>query len=234
MTCDETLGAEASEFFNAITGYSQPPAFTKLAAAPLGLKETLLGLIEAEAERRRQGDKKARIIAKMNSLVDRDVIEALYRASHAGVRILLNVRGVCCLRPGVRGLSENISVVSIVDRFLEHSRIFYFRHGGENRLYISSADWMPRNLERRIELMVPVEDAACHKRLFGILETMFKDNVKAHKLTADGTYVPVSKSARRKPFRVQTHFMEEARRNFESMVKNRPTVFIPHRPAEDR
>src|SRR5258708_2162392 len=157
MTCNDELGADATSFFNAITGYSQPQRYRKLEAAPTGLREKLLEMIEIETERQKHGQK-ARILAKLNSLVDTQIIDALYAASQAGVRIQLAVRGVCCLRPGVRNLSENISVVSIIDRFLEHSRIFYFYHGGDERVFISSADWMPRNLDRRVELLVPVED----------------------------------------------------------------------------
>ncbi len=157
MTSNDEFGADAIDFFNAITGFSMPQRFRKIDAAPIGLRERIVEMIDAETERKNHGQK-ARIIAKLNSLVDPEIIEALYRASAAGVEIKLNIRGICCLRPGVPNLSKNIAVVSIIDRFLEHSRILYFHHGGDRRVFISSADWMPRNLDRRVELLVPVED----------------------------------------------------------------------------
>ena len=155
MTADRAIGEDASAFFNALTGYSDPPRMKKLAMAPTSLRERFLKLIERERRRAEDGQA-AEIRAKMNSLVDEEMIRALYDASQAGVRIRLNVRGICCLRPGVKGVSETIEVVSIVDRFLEHSRIFHFRNGGDEEVYLSSADWMPRNLDRRIELLFPV------------------------------------------------------------------------------
>ncbi|MGE0758214.1 MAG: polyphosphate kinase 1, partial [Pirellulaceae bacterium] len=181
MTCNEEFGADATSFFNALTGYSQPQPFRKLDMAPLGLRDKLLEMIEAETRRRQQGQK-AHLVAKLNSLVDPPIIEALYAASQAGVTVKLNVRGICCLRPGVPGLSENIEVISIVDRFLEHARILYFYHGGDERVFISSADWMPRNLDGRIELLVPVEDPGARRRLISILDTYFRDNLKASRL----------------------------------------------------
>jgi polyphosphate kinase len=162
-----------------------------LEAAPLGLRDRLLELIAAETERKRQGQP-ARILAKMNSLVDPKLIQALYDASAAGVEIRLNVRGICCLRPEVPGLSEHITVTSIVDRFLEHSRVFHFHQGGQGRTFISSADWMPRNLDRRIELMVPIDDPDAAARLLGMLEHCLADQVKGRRLRDDGGYdVPV-------------------------------------------
>ncbi len=144
FTCNEELGSDASAFFNAITGYSQPQSYRALEAAPIGLRKKLIAMIENETQRKRQGQR-AYISAKLNSLVDPEIIEALYKASQAGVIIRLNIRGICCLRPDVPGLSENITVVSVVDRFLEHARIVYFYHGGDEQVFISSADWMPRN-----------------------------------------------------------------------------------------
>lgn len=196
MTCRDEYGYDASSFMNAITGYSQPRTLLKLAAAPFDLRDRILDLIEGEIERKKQGQK-AQIMAKMNALVDPVIIRALYRASHAGVKIQLNVRGICCLRPGVKGLSRNITVTSIVDRYLEHSRIFYFLHGGEKKLFIASADWMPRNLDRRVELLIPVEDAACHAKLLNTLQACFKDNVKSRLILPDGTF--------RKPVRPRTN-----------------------------
>ena len=202
MTCNDDLGADATAFFNAITGYSQPQQFRKIEMAPIGLRDKLLEMIEAEAERKKHGQK-AVIMAKFNALVDERMIEALYAASKEGVKIRLNVRGICCLRPGVPGLSENITVTSVVDRFLEHARVFYFYHGGDERLFISSADWMPRNLDRRVELLVPVEDPACRTKLMAILKTHFQDNVKAKKLLPDGSYERVKSSSSAEPCRSQ-------------------------------
>jgi polyphosphate kinase len=187
MTCDEDLAADASLFFNTITGYSQPVHYRKIAAAPIGLRERLLYLIESETLSAKQ-ERKGLILAKLNSLVDPALIEALYAASQAGVTIRLNVRGICALRPGVPVLSANIEVVSVVDRFLEHSRILYFHHDGDPQVFISSADWMPRNLDRRIELLVPVEDAEFRERLRDILETSLNDPLKGRVLQPTGHY----------------------------------------------
>jgi polyphosphate kinase len=170
MTSNEEFGADATSFFNAVTGYSHPQQFRKIEAAPIGLREKLLEMIDLETERKLQGQD-AEIVVKINSLVDTKIIDALYAASEAGVRVRLNVRGICCLRPGVPGLSENISVVSIVDRFLEHARIMYFLHGGDRRVFISSADWMPRNLDRRVELLTPIEETGLKLRLITMHET---------------------------------------------------------------
>jgi len=225
MTCAEDLGADASAFFNAVAGYSTPQSFRRLAVAPIGLRERLLELIDAEAERRRQGQK-ARIVAKMNSLVDAEVIDALYRASQAGVKIRLNIRGICCLRPGVKGLSENIEVVSIVDRFLEHARIMVFHHGGHELVFISSADWMPRNLRGRVELLVPVENPACRRKLGAILDTYFRDNRKARRLLSDGSYKRIATG--RVPVRAQYALHEMAGREILA-ERRRRNVFEPHR-----
>ncbi len=229
LTADEDYAADATAFFNMVTGFSQPVRFRKIEAAPLGLKARLLELIDNETERRKQGQK-GWIRAKVNSLAEPEVIRALYRASQAGVRVDLNVRGICCLRPGVKGLSETITVVSIVDRFLEHSRILYFHNGGEARVFISSADWMARNLERRVELLVPVEDEACQARLIGILDVFFQDNVKAKRLQADGSYVQVERPERGKRVRAQEYFYEQAREAALKADKARAGEFEPVRP----
>ena len=189
LTVDRDLGADAATFFNTITGYTQPRRFELIEAAPLGLRDRLLELIAAETERKRQGQP-ARILAKMNSLVDPKLIRALYEASAAGVEIRLNVRGICCLRPEVPGLSEHITVISIVDRFLEHSRVFHFHQGGAGRTFIASADWMPRNLDRRVELMVPIDDPAAAERLVRMLEHCLADQVRGRRLRDDGGYDP--------------------------------------------
>ena len=167
-------------------------------------------------------------MAKMNSLADPKLIDALYEASQAGVEILLNVRGICCLRPGVKGLSENIRVVSILDRFLEHSRIFYFHHGGGRRVFISSADWMPRNLDRRVELLVPVSDKACKRRLIEILKTCFADNVKGREILPDGGYKPVSKGPKGKTIRAQEVLYRQACEAAKRERHNRQSTLTPH------
>jgi polyphosphate kinase len=232
MTSDRDLGADATAFFNAITGYSQPQHFRKIEAAPIGLRDRLLEMIGSETERRKQGQE-ARILAKLNALEDPQIIDALYEASQAGVEIRLNVRGVCCLRPGVPGLSENITVVSIIDRFLEHSRILYFHHGGDERYFISSADWMSRNLDRRVELLTPVDDPAARKRLALILETCLADNVKARRLLSDGRYEPVRPARRGRPIRSQEVLYDQACRAVREAEQTRRTVFIPHRAASE-
>ena len=230
LTADEDYGADASSFFNTITGYSQPIRYRKLEAAPIGLRARLLDLIQNEIERRKQGQP-ARILAKLNSLADPDLIQKLYEASKAGVEIALNVRGICCLRPGVPGLSEHITVVSILDRVLEHSRLFYFHNGGEPLVFISSADWMPRNLDRRVELLVPVEDPDSRARLVSILETSLQDNVKARRLLPDGAYERLSPPSKKKAVRSQEVFYRQACEAARSMDISRGSVFEPHRPA---
>ena len=234
LTANEELGADASSFFNAITGYTQLPSFRKIAAAPLGLRDRLLELINAETERKQHGQKAA-ISAKLNSLVDPEIIQALYAASQAGVKVRLNVRGICCLRPGVAGLSENIMVTSIVDRFLEHARILHFHHGGDDRVFISSADWMPRNLDRRVELLVPVEDPEGRQRLISALDTYFLDTTKARQLRADGSYDRVKATGKRRGFRAQEQLYREIQQRVLEAQQSRPTVFEPHRaPNSER
>jgi polyphosphate kinase len=210
MTSDAEVGMDASAFFNALTGYSDPPRMKKLVMAPTSLRERALALIERE-RRRAEAGQAAEIRAKMNSLVDEDIIRALYDASRAGVRIRLNVRGICCLRPGVKGASETVEVVSVVDRFLEHARIFYFRNGGDEEIYLSSADWMPRNLDRRIELLFPVESQECRAKVLAALDAMFQDVVKARRLQADGSYKR-RRSRGEEPFRAQIELYREAKR----------------------
>lgn len=238
LTCDDDLGADAVAFFNAISGYSQPLPFRRIAAAPLGLREKLLELIDIEIQRKQAG-LHAAIDAKFNSLVDPTLIEALYAASQAGVEIRLNIRGICCLRPGVPGLSENIQVVSIVDRFLEHARILHFHHGGDELVYISSADWMQRNLDKRIELLVPIEDPDAKRRLIEVLETYFRDNVKARLLQADGSYRPArelrrGQAVRNQPLiRSQWELWRQAVEANEQSKRQRLTRFETH-SASDR
>lgn len=233
MTCNEELGADATSFFNAVSGYSQPQRFRKLEMAPIGMRDKLLEMIEVETQRKLQGQR-ARIVAKMNSLVDPAIIDALYDASKAGVRVRLNVRGICCLRPGVPGLSENITVISIVDRFLEHSRIFYFYHGGDERVFISSADWMPRNLDRRIELLVPVEDKDNRDRLKSILQLYFRDTVKSRRLKPGGSYERVLPADGEAPVRSQEVLYQQVCDAVRQAESSQRTVFVPHRaPGAD-
>jgi polyphosphate kinase len=188
FTCRPEFGEDVTNFFNLLTGICQFQSLRKLVAAPFELHDRLLRLVERETENARQG-LPARIILKLNSLADRQVIEALYRASAAGVKIELIVRGICCLRPGLKGVSENITVRSIVDRFLEHSRVYYFENACQPQVFISSADWMPRNFFRRIELAIPVEDGVLRERLISeVLAISLADNRKARFLQSDGSY----------------------------------------------
>jgi polyphosphate kinase len=213
MTADRAIGEDASAFFNALTGFSDPPRMKKLAMAPTTLRERFVRLIQREQRRAEEGQP-AEIRAKMNSLVDEEMIRALYDASKAGVKIRLNVRGICCLRPGVKGVSETIDVVSVVDRFLEHSRVFHFRNGGEDEVYLASADWMPRNLDRRIELLFPVAPEN-RKKVLDVLDAMFQDNVKGRRLQPDGTYRRRKSSRGEDPFRAQLHLYRETQRALE-------------------
>jgi len=187
MTSREDLCYEAGLFFNAITGYSAIPSLNKLIMAPQGMKSRILELIDREAEKSIP-ENPGKIIAKFNSLADVDVIEALYRASSKGVEIEMNIRGICMLVPGVKGQSENIRVTSIIDRYLEHTRAFYFKNGGDEELYLSSADWMPRNLERRVELMFPIEDPDLKERVKSSLTLCVDDRAQSYALESDGTY----------------------------------------------
>ncbi|MGE5199359.1 MAG: polyphosphate kinase 1 [Rhodospirillaceae bacterium] len=214
LTSSREFGTDASAFFNALTGYSDPPRMRKLVMAPFQLRDRLIRLIERET-RRAQDGQPALIRAKMNALVDERMIEALSRASGAGVRVQLNVRGICVLRPGVKGLSENIEVVSIVGRFLEHARVFHFQNGGEDEVYLASADWMPRNLDRRVELMAPVEAPECRRRLLHTLDVLFRDNVKGRRLAADGTWRVPPRHAADPPQIAHAELYAHARRAWE-------------------
>lgn len=208
LSADEDLCADLTAFFNVVTGFSEPLPWRQISMAPLGLRQRFLGLIRREAEKS-SAEEPGQIRAKMNALVDTKLIDALYEASQVGVKVDLNVRGSCLLRPGVKGLSENIRVVTVVDRFLEHSRVFEFRNGGDTEVFIGSADWMPRNLDRRVELIVPVIDPGHRARLSRILDVLFADNVKSRELKEDGTLV--KRDGRRKQSRAQELFWEEAR-----------------------
>lgn len=211
LTADPKMGEDVASLFNLLTGYSAPARWNALVVAPLGLHEAVLGLIAREAENALRG-RPAGIRATMNALVDEDVIEALYRASRAGVKIQLAVRGICCLRPGVPEISENIEVHTVVDRFLEHARICRFENGGHPEVYIASADWMPRNFHRRIELLIPITDPAARARLNEVLEVSWADNAKAWELTSDGSYHRVDGTPDGSPpFRSQSRFIEMVR-----------------------
>ena len=191
LTCDEKIGEDATAIFNMLSGYSEPKTWNKLVVAPLWMKKRFLALIERETEHAKEG-KEARIIAKANSLCDKEIIAALYEASAAGVKINLIIRGICCLRVGIPNVSENIEVHSIIGNFLEHARIFYFYNGGEEEIYMGSADWMPRNLDKRVEIVFPVEDELLKEKVKHILEVQLKDNVKTHILKADNSYEKAS------------------------------------------
>jgi polyphosphate kinase len=230
MTSSSAIAGDASAFFSALTGYSDPPRMRKLMMAPTDLRERFVKLIERE-RRRAEAGQVAEIRAKVNSLIDKEIIDQLYAASQAGARILLNVRGICALRPGVSGVSDTIEVVSIVDRFLEHARIFYFKNGGDEEVYLASADWMTRNLDKRIELMFPVEDTACRAKVLHALNAMFRDNVKARQLGADGAYRRKRPGRGEEPFRAQQFLYEEARREH-SRSRAAPASFVPRtKPA---
>jgi polyphosphate kinase len=228
FSCDAQIGDDAIRMFNAISGFSAPMALRKLTMAPIGLRERLLELIEAERQSAGAGEP-AKIALKLNSLVDPQIIDALYDASQAGVQIQLNVRGICCLKPGVKGLSENIRVVSIVDRFLEHSRIFHFLHKGDDLVLIGSSDLMPRNLDRRVELLVEVGDRHCKAELIQILETYFQDNVKAYELKPDGSYVRKSLAKKAVRRRSQQLLYTYFRDQFERASNPQAKVFRPIR-----
>ncbi|MGB5593618.1 MAG: polyphosphate kinase 1 [Crocosphaera sp.] len=188
LSCREELGADLTDLFNFLTGYSRQKSYRKLLVAPVNMRDRMIAMINREAEHCRNGGS-GRIVAKMNSLVDPQIIETLYKASQAGVKIDLIVRGMCCLRPGIEGVSDNIHVISIIGRFLEHSRIFYFHNGGEEEIYIGSADWMTRNLSRRVEAITPIDDPKIAKELQEILGVMLSDNRQAWELQSDGSYI---------------------------------------------
>ena len=232
FTCSEAIGEDATAVFNMLSGYSEPSTWNKLVIAPIWLRKQFLSLIQRETRNARAG-REARIVAKMNSLCDQGIIAALYEASAVGVKIDLVVRGICCLKTGIPGISENIHVRSIVGNFLEHSRIFYFYNDGFEDVYMGSADWMPRNLDRRVEILFPVEDEQLKKQVMHILEVELADNVKAHILNADGQYVKVDKRGK-VLVNSQEQFCEEAKNSFvEEKEEHRERVFIPAEQAED-
>ena len=234
FTCDERFGEDATAVFNMLSGYSEPKRWNKLVVAPIWMKNRFLKLIEREAENAKQGNP-AHIMGKMNALCDPVIMAALYYASSCGVKIELLVRGICCLRVGIPGVSENNQVRSIVGDFLEHSRIFYFYNGGHEEIFMGSADWMPRNLDRRVEIVFPVEDERIKGEVMHVLDLEFKDNVKAHLLLPDGTYVKQDKRGK-VLINSQMEFCREAREKAvqkKKGEKEKSRVFIPAEPAED-
>jgi polyphosphate kinase len=226
LTCSPSIGADVSDLFNSLTGYSRQQLYRKLVVAPVNMRARVIELIDREAAHAADG-RPARLICKMNALVDADVIDALYRASQAGVEIDLIVRGICCLRPGIPEISDRIRVVSIIGRFLEHSRIWNFWNDGAEEFYLGSADWMPRNFDRRVEAVAPVEDPAMHVRLRTLLSTYLNDNRQAWELSADGVWT------QRQPDGI-------ARPSHELLVKNSwgiqpeptPALGSPRQPAK--
>ena len=211
LTCDEELGADVTDLFNYLTGYSAKRNYAKLLVSPVNLRERFESLIQREIDHQIQG-KRGHLILKMNALVDHTIIRLLYQASQAGVQIDLLVRGICCLRPGIPGVSDNIKVTSVVGRFLEHSRIYYFRNGGEEEVYLGSADMMPRNLDRRVEVIFPLEDPEMIQHVKDqLLATYLADNVKAREMTSDGTYVRKHPARGSNPVSVQSVLIERSK-----------------------
>jgi len=209
FTCDEDMGSDATDLFNYLTGYSTKTTYKKLLVAPVNLREQIEARVRREIEHAKAGNK-ARIVFKMNSLVDMDMIQLLYQASQAGVKIDLLVRGMCCLRPGIKGVSDNIRVISVVGRYLEHSRIYYFGNNGNDEVYLGSADLMPRNLNHRVEVVFPVENKKQVRFLREkILDAYLKDNTRARILEPDGSYQRAKPGPNEKPFDVQSHLMGE-------------------------
>jgi len=233
ITTSQRIAEDASAFFSALTGYSDPPRLKKLVMAPTGLRQRFLRLINRE-RRRAEAGQPAEIMAKVNALIDDEIIEALFAASRAGVRIRLNVRGICALRPGIPHASANIEVVSVVDRFLEHSRIYYFLNGGDEEVYLASADWMTRNLDKRIELMFPIERPEHKATVLHTLRVMFRDTVKGRWLGPDGIYRFREPLPGEVPIRVQYELQEEARRAAALARDGAGVVFRPEQRKSAR
>lgn len=229
FTCKESYGEDATAVFNMLSGYSEPKHWNELILAPYWMKDRFLAMIEREEKNAKNGGE-ARIIAKMNSLCDPKIIEALYHASAAGVKIDLIVRGICCLRVGIEGVSENITVRSIVGNFLEHSRIFYFENGGDPEVYMGSADWMPRNLDRRVEIVFPLLEDSLKERAIHILQLELADTEKAHLLDADGNYEKVDRRGK-VHVNSQLEFVKEAKEAVPAVEASQERIFIPAEPV---
>lgn len=229
MTCDPRIGEDATAVFNMLSGYSEPPTWNKLSLAPLWLRSKFVKMIRRETAHARAG-RPARIMAKMNSLCDKEIIAELYEASCAGVEIQLVVRGICCLKAGIPELSQHISVHSIVGNYLEHARIFYFENDGSPEVYMGSADWMPRNLDKRVEILFPVESPELKEQVIHILQVQLEDNVKAHILQPDGTYEKPDKRGKVLVM-AQNQFCQEAiamaRHRVEETDVHKTRVFVP-------
>jgi len=230
LTADPEINNDVSNLFHALTGYASIPKFSKISVAPIDLRQTLTKLIEQEIANAQAG-KPASIKIKINSLVDADMILLLYKASMAGVKIDLNVRGICCLKPNLPGISENIRVISIVGRFLEHSRIYYFENNGNPKIFLSSADLMPRNLNRRVEILFPIEDPDLKNKIIHILDVIFRDNHNARLLLPDGKYIRLTPKKNEPRFSSQRYFREEILKEFEEKERNkeekRRSIFQP-------
>ncbi len=233
LTSREAYTRDTALFFNAVTGYSAEPHLKTLHMAPFSIRREITRLIKREAERAKGGEE-ARIVAKMNALVDPDIIDNLYAASEAGVTIDLNVRGICCLRPGIKGLSENIRVVSVIDTFLEHTRACVFRNGGRPEVFLSSADWMTRNLNRRVELLFPITEPLHKRRIRNILDSFFKDNCQSWQLNPDNSWTRRTAEKRTKPYRVQEQFARQAStRAGEQADAERKSLQIRRKPVQN-
>ena len=220
FTCDEQIGEDATDLFNYLTGYSSKEDYRKLLVAPINLRPRMEALIQREIDHQKKGEQ-GQLIFKVNSLVDRGMIECLYRASQAGVKINLLVRGICCLRPGIPGISENIQVTSVVGRFLEHSRIYCFRNGGQEEIYLGSADLMPRNIDRRVEVLFPIQEDKIVKTIREkILATYFYDNVKARRMKMDGSYERIRPSAKEALINSQEWFIQQRSRRDGPLVRD--------------
>jgi polyphosphate kinase len=228
FTCNPEFCEDVSALFNYLTGYSELPQWRKLVVAPSRLQAFMIEKIEQEIAQQKAG-REGRIIAKINGLLEPAIIQALYRSSQAGVRTDIICRGICALRPGIPGISERIRVISIVDRFLEHSRIFYFGNGGDPQVYIGSADWMDRNLSRRVEVVFPIEVPELKQRLIHeILETSLADNVKARELLPDGSYRRVEAAEGQPRVRSQERFLEIAAQRIARQLEERPPQPVPY------
>ncbi|MBQ6463017.1 MAG: RNA degradosome polyphosphate kinase [Pseudobutyrivibrio sp.] len=227
FTCNETYGEDATAVFNMLSGYSEPASWNKLVVAPLWLRNTFVSLINREISHAKEG-KEAIIVAKMNSLCDKEIIEKLYEASNAGVKIRLIIRGICCLKTGIAGVSENIHVTSIVGTYLEHARIFYFYNNGAEDIYMGSADWMPRNLDRRVEIIFPVEDDLLKVKVKHILDVQLSDTLKAYEMTDESTYVRIKPPRGKKPVGAQDTFCREAKKHSEPDIDFfKKRTFVP-------
>uniref|UniRef100_I5AQZ7 Polyphosphate kinase n=1 Tax=Eubacterium cellulosolvens (strain ATCC 43171 / JCM 9499 / 6) TaxID=633697 RepID=I5AQZ7_EUBC6 len=232
LTCDERIGEDASAAFNMISGYSEPDRWNCLLVAPIWMRERFLHLIRMEQKHAEEG-RKALIVAKMNSLCDREIIAALYKASAAGVKISLIVRGICCLKTGIPGISDNITVRSLVGNFLEHARIFYFYANGAEEVYMGSADWMPRNLDKRVEIVFPLTDQHCKDEAIRILQIQLSDNIKARTLQSDGSYIKLPPES---DIRIcaQDYFCEYAQKKAKEREESEDKrVFIPAEPVNE-